>query len=161
MSTYTFEAILKRPEGVGTWTYLDIPLNIRDIFDTKGQVKIKGMINDQPFRGSAMPHGDGTFYLVVNKAIRDRIGASQGDVVRVIMEVDSEPRQVTIPEDLAHFLDKNLDARKSFEALSYSHQKEYIDWVEGAKQPSTRQSRMIKMLQMLAQGDTPKRKKAN
>lgn len=47
------------------------------------------------------------------------------------------------------------------EALSYSHQKEYVDWVEGGFAPSTRQSRMLKMIQMLALGDLPKRKKAS
>jgi len=81
MAEFAFNSILKRPQGIGTWTYLDIPTELMSNFGKKGQVKVRGTLNAHPFRGSAQPHGDGTHYLVVNKSIRDAIGASQGDTV--------------------------------------------------------------------------------
>jgi len=57
MPGYSFEAILIRPEGVGTWTYLNIPMEISVTFGSKGQVKVKGTINGYPFQSTALPHG--------------------------------------------------------------------------------------------------------
>ena len=76
MSEFSFKSILKRPPGLGTRIYLDIPMEVMSTFSKKGQVKVRGSINGHPFRGSALPHGDGTHYLVVNKSIREAIGVS-------------------------------------------------------------------------------------
>jgi hypothetical protein len=154
-----FEATLKRPEGVGTWTYLDIPFSIVDAFGAKGQVKIKGTINGHPFSSSAMPHGNGEHYLVVKKEIRDAIGATQGDVVRVALEADTKPRAVSLPEDFKKILFKDRNARAAFEALAYSHQKEFVNWIESARRAETRERRIAKSLGMLLEGSTPKRSK--
>lgn len=55
MSLHTFEALLVRPEGVGTWTFLSIPLEVSTTFGSKARVKVKGTINGYPFRSLA--HG--------------------------------------------------------------------------------------------------------
>jgi uncharacterized protein YdeI (YjbR/CyaY-like superfamily) len=61
--------------------------------------------------------------------------------VRVILTVDEEPRRVDVPEDLrAALADVHLQAR--FDALSYSHRREYGQWIEEAKRPATRQRRI-------------------
>jgi hypothetical protein len=100
MPGYSFEAILIRPEGVGTWTYLNIPMDISTTFGSKGQVRVRGTINGYPFRTTALPMGDGTHYLVVGKSIRDQVQAIQGDTIKVILELDPEEQQVVIPEDM-------------------------------------------------------------
>jgi len=156
MASYNFAATLKRPDGVGTWTYLDIPVYVSASFGVKGQVKVKGMVNGQPFRSSALPHGDGTHYLVVGKSIRDAAGVAQGDRVQVTLELDLEDREVGIPGDLGQALAANLEAKLAFDALSYSHKKQYIDWIESAKREITRQGRITKAIEMLPLGWTPK-----
>src|SRR4051794_17368734 len=83
-----FEATLVRPEGVGTWTYLVIPRDLEALYGVRGQIKVRGTINGQPFRSSAMPRGDGAHYLVVNTSIREQIGATPGDSVMVTLERD-------------------------------------------------------------------------
>ena len=95
---HEFDASLIRPEGVGTWTYLDIPVEVSKEFGGKGQVRVKGSINRHPYRTSARPHGDGRHYIVVNKSIRDAIGVTTGDVVRVVMGLDTAPRTVETPQ---------------------------------------------------------------
>ena len=156
MTPQTFTAILKRPEGVGTWIYLDLPFDVTLLYGVKGQVKVKGTLNRQPFRGSAMPHGDGTHYVVINKALRDAAGAHQGDSVQVSIEPDMEDRNLTLPLDLVNALGRDLRAKEAFDKLSYSHQKEYVAWIEGAKKAETRQTRIAKSLEMLLNGQTPK-----
>jgi hypothetical protein len=70
LADYSFEAELIRPEGVGTWTYLNIPREIASMFGSQRQVKVKGTIEGYPFRSTALPMGDGSHYLVVGKDIR-------------------------------------------------------------------------------------------
>jgi hypothetical protein len=59
MAEYSFESVLIRPEGVGTWTYLNIPRDISSTFGSKGQVKVRGTIGGCHFRSTALPMGDG------------------------------------------------------------------------------------------------------
>ena len=152
MSMHTFEAVLVRPEGVGTWTFLSIPLEVSATFSSKGQVRVKGTINGYPFRNTALPMGDGTHYLVVGKEIRDQIHAAQGDMVKVELELDHEERQVEVPDDLQQKLNSNPQARDIFEKMSYSHKKEYINWIVEAKQAATRQRRVEKAVALIIQG---------
>jgi hypothetical protein len=157
MTEIKFNAELKRPEGVGTWTYVDIPKELMATFGNKGQLRVRGTVNGYSFRSSAMPHGDGTHYLVINRVIREAIGAIQGDTVRIILQPDLEERKVTPPEDLAKALDGNQTAKSAFQALSYSHQKQYVEWIESAQQSSTREKRIVKTIEMLPLGWNPKR----
>jgi Domain of unknown function (DUF1905)/Bacteriocin-protection, YdeI or OmpD-Associated len=156
MSTYAFDAVLERPEGVGTWTYLRIPLDVQTAFGSKGQAKVTGSINGHPYRGVAMPMGDGTHYLVVSKTIRDAIGAHAGATVQVIMELDTAARSVVIPAEFQQALDGNQAAHERFTALSYSHQREYIDWIQTAKKTETRGRRIQAALERLVHGEGPK-----
>lgn len=61
-------------------------------------------------------------------------------------------------DDLARALEANLQAKLAFDALSYSHQKQYIEWIEGARKEITRQARLAKTIERLPQGWTPKGK---
>jgi len=160
MEIYTFEAQLKRPEGVGTWTYFDLPVSVSTALNAKKQVRVKGTINCIPFRNTTQPHGDGTHYVVVKKEIRDAAGVTQGDMVMVSLEVDKDERKVTLPDDLSQFLDNNSETKEAFLKLSYSHQKEYVDWIDGAKQVATRQKRLEKTTEMIIAGKTPKSRPA-
>jgi len=152
MPSYIFKATLIRPEGVGTWTYFSIPLHISKTFGSKGQVKVKGTINGHPFRSTALPMGDGSHYLVVGKSIRDHIQAIQGDMIKVILELDSEKREVVIPDDLVQAFVNQPLAKNVFEKLSNSHKKEYANWIMGVKQEETRRRRIEKAIELLSLG---------
>ena len=159
MKEHEFDAGLFRPEGVGTWTYLDIPADISREFGTIDQVPVKGFISGHPFRTSARPHGDGRHYIVVNKSIRDAIGATAGDVVRVMMSLDSAPRIVEIPADFMSALESEGKRAALFQALSPSRQREFVVWLESAKRAETRGRRITQALVMLTEGISPKRRK--
>jgi hypothetical protein len=152
MTEYTFESTLQKPDTPGSWTYLVIPLNIEEIFGSKGQVKVCGTINGYPYRSSAMPSGDGTHYMVVKKDIRDKIKATQGSIVTVLMTRDQEERTVALPDDFKRALEANERANNVFSAFSYSRQKEYIDWIESAKTEATRLRRIHIAIEKISQG---------
>ena len=148
----SFQATLARPEGVGTWTYLVIPLDLVSLYGAKGQITLRGTINGQPFRSSAMPRGDGAHYLVVNKTLRDQIGATQGDTVTVTLERDTEMRATTVPDDFQRALDGDDAANTTFTGFSPSRRKLYVEWIEAAKSGETRQRRIQSAVARIARG---------
>ncbi len=152
MTLHSFEALLIRPEGVGTWTFFYIPTSVSETFPAKGQVKVKGTVNGYPFRSTALPMGNGMHYLVVEKSIRDQIHAAAGDTVSVKLELDTDPRVVELPEDLAKALADKPTARDFFEKLPPSHKKLYVSWILSAKKEETRQRRVEQAIAMLSQG---------
>ncbi|WP_282937867.1 YdeI/OmpD-associated family protein [Paenibacillus sp. RC67] len=147
-----FSAQLIRPEGTGTWTYLNVPFDAESHFGTKTHIKVKGTVNHVPYRSTLMLHGNGTHYMVVNQTIREAAGVQAGDTVEVTMEEDTEPRTVEIPDDLLSALDKHDRAGEFFSKLPYSAQKVYVDWIESAKKAETRTSRVQKTIIMLEEG---------
>lgn len=62
------------------------------------------------------------------------------------------PKELKVPEALAAALAKNKKARAAFDKLSYSHRKEYIEWIEGAKTEPTRLKRIATTLEWITEG---------
>jgi hypothetical protein len=146
---YQFHAVIE-DAGVGG-AYVTIPFDVEDVF-AKKRVKIKAIIDGEPYRGTLVRMGGPHHMLPVLKEIRQRIGKSFGDSVAVELEEDLEIRQVEAPQDLQVALEKNPSAHAFFERLSYTHQKEYVNWIAGAKRDETRQKRIQQTIDMLEQG---------
>jgi uncharacterized protein YdeI (YjbR/CyaY-like superfamily) len=68
------------------------------------------------------------------------------------MEPDTGPRDVAVPGDLQAAIVAHPNAGAAFEKLACSHRKQYVDWIEGAKQAATRARRIEKAVAMLADG---------
>jgi bacteriocin resistance YdeI/OmpD-like protein/uncharacterized protein DUF1905 len=153
-----FQSTLDRPEGTGTWTFLPIPIDLKAHYGAAGQIKVRGSIDGEPFRSTALPRGDGTHYLVVKGEIRKRINATAGSVVAVILERDLDERTVAVPVDFLKVLSSQQSARSAFDGFSYSHRKEYVDWIESAKTEATRAKRIQSALGMIAGNSSPKRR---
>jgi hypothetical protein len=128
-----------------------LPFNVEKTFGSKARMTVKGTVNGAPYRGSAMPSGDGSHFLVVNKTLQKQAGAVPGDMLSITMEPDTGERTVELPEELQAVLKKNPAALKAFEKMSYSHQREYADHVREAKKPETRQSRAEKSVAMITE----------
>ena len=69
--------------------------------------------------------------------------------------IDDAPRVVTVPLELAEALAGSPAAAAAYEALSYSHRREYAAWVDGAKREPTRRERAAKTLARLLDGLAP------
>ncbi len=146
---YEFDAVLIRPEGTGTWTYLDVPFDSAEAFGSKGQIRVKGTLNGLPFSSTLLANGRGQHYLVVKKEIRRKLGVEAGSIVRVVLEADGEERRLDVPGDVLAALEGQPAIRQIFEKMAPSHQKEYLEYIGEAKQAATRQRRINRMLEDL------------
>lgn len=152
MSTTTikrFKSRLTSRGPAGAWTFLEIPFSVEEAFGSKARVPVSGTMNGFAFQNSVMPNGDGTHSMMVNKALQAGAKATAGDFVSVIMAIDRSRRVVKIPPELKKALARNRVADASFRALSYSHQKEFAEWIATAKREETRISRAEKSISMV------------
>ena len=148
---HEFDAVLELESEHGG-IYVLVPFSVEETYGTKAQLKVRTTIDGFPYAGSLFPLGDGHHGLIVAKPIRGAIGKTWGHTVHVQLARDVAPRQVTLPEDFAQALLVTSGAREKFEKLSYSHQREYVRWVEAAKKDDTRRKRVVEAAEMVAAG---------
>ncbi len=147
-----FEAKLTSRGPGGAWTFLYIPFSVEQVFGSKARVAVSGTMNGFPFRNSLLPMGDGTHRMAVSREMQAGAKATAGDIVKVTMEPDRAERTAEVPQELEKAFKKNKKAADFFGTLSYSHKRAYTDWVGGAKQETTRETRAAKAIEMLAAG---------
>jgi Bacteriocin-protection, YdeI or OmpD-Associated/Domain of unknown function (DUF1905) len=129
-----FETVL-RTEGPGT--FVEVPLDVPALFG-RARAPVQVTINGYRFRSTVAVYG-GRYFLPMKRAVREAAGVAAGDLVVVEVEADEEPREVEVPEDLAAALAADAAA---FERISYTHRREYVEWVVAAKRPETRRRRV-------------------
>lgn len=141
-----FKAIIEDAGGGGA--FVRVPFDVEKVFGAK-RVKIKELIDGEPYRGTLVRMGMPEHVLIILKEIRGKIGKTFGDPVDVVVEEDTEPRRVEIPPDFQEALEADVAAKASFERMSYTHQKEYVGSIVEAKHADTRQKRIEKYLALL------------
>jgi hypothetical protein len=145
----TFTGRIQNAGGGGA--FVEVPFDVEAVFGSK-RPKVRALIEGVPYRGTLVRMGGEHHMLLVLKGIREQIGRTIGDEVKVVVEVDVEPRAVKIPADLLKELKKDKAARAFFDKLAYSHQREYVRWIEEAKRVETRAARVVKTIDMLKKG---------
>jgi len=143
---HIFTVTIQSASGGGA--FVEVPFNVEKAFGSK-RPKVKAMIEDVPYRGLLVRMGSECHMLLILKSIREQIGKSFGDQVKVTVEADSEPRIVEIPPELAEVFKKEKAAEAYFKSLAYSHQREYVGYINEAKKEETRQRRIVKTIEML------------
>jgi hypothetical protein len=143
-----FEAVVGG--GEGRLPLVEVPFDVKDAYGT-ARPKVKATVNDVTLRTTISVYG-GRSYVGFRKEIQDAAGIRIGDRIRVRIEPDLEPREIEVPEDLAQALGEDSAASQEFERLSYTHRKEYVQWVVEAKKPATRHRRVERTIDMLRAG---------
>jgi hypothetical protein len=137
-----FEGVLTATPGGGGGTLVPIPQEVAAELGLKGMPKIQAVIAGTPYRGSLMPTGDGTYCLGVLKSIQAAAGVGLGDRIAVLLELDTEPRTVEPPADLAGALARDKKAAAAWEKLSFTNKKEIARSLLESKKPETRDRRL-------------------
>ena len=108
-------------------------------------------INGYTYRNTVAVMG-GTYMIGVSGEHRGPAGVTGGQEVDVDLELDTAPREVDVPDDLAAALDADPAARATFEKLSYSNKSWHVLQATGTKNPETRARRIEKSVAALREG---------
>jgi hypothetical protein len=152
MRSHSFDSVVEQTGR--TATSLEIPLDVRDLFGNP-HPPIKVTINSHTYRATPAVYG-GRYYVSLSRTNREAARVSAGDQIKVTIQEDAEPRKIEAPPDLAAALDDDDEARDFWDRLSYSHRREYVEWLEDSKRDATRANRVHKAIQAM-RGSVPKR----
>lgn len=135
-----------------TATGIQVPSEVVDGLGAGGRPPVRVTIRGHTYRSTLASRG-GRYLVGVSAENRAGAGVAAGDEVDVEIELDTEPREVTVPADFAEALD-DADARRNFDGLSYTRRQEFVRGIEEAKRPETRQRRIAKAVGTLREGET-------
>jgi len=128
---------------------------VAELGEGKKRFPVRATINGYSWRTTVTPVR-GENLLGLNREVRTGAGVEAGDTVEVLIELDAEPREVELPEALATALAGDAAAQAAFEALSFTHRKEYARWIAEAKREETRDKRVAEALTRLRAGQKPR-----
>ncbi len=148
MKIYEFDAEIKKHDTINA-AFIEFPYNVEKEFGVKGQVKVRATFDGYEYQGSLAKMGHRCHCLGITQKIRNEIGKNPGDIVRVTLTKDNEPRIIEIPDDLKKRFAENGEAKNFFDTLSFTNRKEYVQWIISAKKQETRDKRLNKAICML------------
>jgi hypothetical protein len=129
----------------------DVPLAAAAALSDQKRPPVTVTIGDHTFRTRVAVYG-GQPMVGVSKANRAASGIDFGERFEVSVALDEEPRVIEVPDDLAAALAGDAQAAAAFERLSFTHRREYVLWITGAKRPETRERRVAGTLARLKGG---------
>ncbi|WP_370616920.1 YdeI/OmpD-associated family protein [Mumia sp. Pv 4-285] len=135
----------------GTTTGFRIPEGVVEELGGGRRPKVAVTVNGATIRTTIAKMGD-DFWLGLSAARREETGTSAGDVLDLEIELDTAPREVEVPADLATALAADPEATATWEKLSFSNKRWHVEQATGAKKPETRAARVAKSVQMLHEG---------
>jgi Bacteriocin-protection, YdeI or OmpD-Associated/Domain of unknown function (DUF1905) len=138
VTTKSFTVELER--AAKTSARFRVPVDLEKLYG-RPRPPLKVTIRGHTWRTTPGVYG-GAAYVGLNKDVRTAVGVDAGDRVRGAIEFDAEPRTVTVPDDLRSALAEDREAKEAFERLSFTHRREYVEWIEDAKRPETRTRRV-------------------
>jgi Bacteriocin-protection, YdeI or OmpD-Associated/Domain of unknown function (DUF1905) len=134
-----------------TATGIEVPEEIVEALASGKRPAVKMTINGYTYRSTVAVLG-GAYMVGVSAEHRAGAGVAGGDEVDVDIELDTAPREVSVPADFDAALDAEPKARDTFDGLSYSKKSWHVLQVTGAKTDETRQRRVDKSISMLREG---------
>lgn len=147
---YEFTAMLVRLPGKIAWTVFYIPASFTDAIGTKSRINVRAIVDGAEFHGTLLPSSNG-HYQVYNQAMREHCGKEIGATIHVLLEEDTQPRELAIPPDVATVLAGSETAQEKFCALPYYIRREEINKITSAKAQPTREKRLTALLEKLLQ----------
>jgi hypothetical protein len=137
--------------GGKTATGMCVPSDVVEALGSGKRPAVRVKLGNHTYR-STVAVMDGAFMLPVSAEVRQAAGVAAGDEVEVELELDTAPREVEVPADVASALDAAPEARRFFDGLSYSNKRRFVLGIQDAKTPETRQRRIDGAVAKLREG---------
>lgn len=152
-SSISFEGILERTEDRGGIHIVACPLDVQELFGTRGSVRVKGTMNGIAIDRALIPRGDGTHYIVVSPEMRRKAGLRLGNSVRFALTRNENPDELELPEELSVALELEPEAMAAFKKMTPGNARGLAYWIDSAKRPETRAQRAAEMVRRLLAGE--------
>jgi hypothetical protein len=137
MASKTYKTEIVRE---GSMCFIPVPFDPKPVFG-KVRAPVQVTVNGYTYRSTIAPMG-GVPCIPLRRSNREAAGLEGGETVSVTLTLDTEPREVEPPADLAKALQAAPPAWERWQELSYTHQREWAEAVEEAKKPETRAKRI-------------------
>jgi bacteriocin resistance YdeI/OmpD-like protein/uncharacterized protein DUF1905 len=135
------------------WTFLVLPKNASAKLPSRGMTAIEGTINAFPFQAVLQPDGQKSHWLKIERKLRERAGAEVGDEVTLEIAPATEEPEPEVPADLGKALAAAAPkARALWSDITPNARRDWIHWINSAKQEETRGRRIKNACSMLAGG---------
>ncbi|KRC63761.1 hypothetical protein ASE12_02655 [Aeromicrobium sp. Root236] len=134
--------------GGKTATGIEVPADVVETLGGGKRPPVTVTIAGHTYRTTIAPMG-GRFMIPLSAENRSAAGVGAGDEVDVEIALDTAPREMKAPDDLAEALRASPEAEAFFESLSFSHKRSYVDWIVAAKKDETRQRRVTQAVELL------------
>jgi hypothetical protein len=144
MTSKTYKVKIVRD---GPMCFIPVTFDPKPVFG-KVRVPVRVTLNGYTYRSTIAVMG-GSTCIPLRKSNREAAGLTGDETLEVKLELDLEKRDVEMPKDLARALNTSPGAAKRWQALSFTHQREYVEAVEGAKKAETRARRIANIVKIL------------
>jgi hypothetical protein len=138
----------KVPLSGKTATGVEVPAKVVDGLGSTKRPLVSVTINGYTYRSAIAPMG-GVYMLGISEDVRNSAHVKAGDTVDVEVELDTKPRDVEVPAELAKALAKDAKAKKYFESLSYSGKYRLVAPIANGKSAETREGNLDKAMKEL------------
>jgi uncharacterized protein (DUF1697 family) len=145
MAARTFKITLHRD---GSMCFIPISFDPRAVFG-KVRAPVKVTLNGHTYRSTIASMG-GTVFIPLRKSNREAAGLQGNETLDVKLELDADERDVTPPKDFVKALKAKPPAWERWQELSYTHRREHVEAIEGAKKSETRTRRLEAAVRMIA-----------
>lgn len=142
----TFKTTLVRDRSM---CFIPVPFDPRPVFG-KVRAPVKVTINGYTYRSTIASMAEGP-YIPLRRSNREPAKLEGDETLTVTLELDTEKRVIEPPPDFVRALKAEPAGWSRWRALSYSHQREHVEAIKGAKKPETRARRIERAVQMIAQ----------
>lgn len=141
----TFKTTIYRD---GPMCFIPVTFDPREVFG-KVRAPVRVTVNSYTYRSTIASMGDGPC-IPLRRSNREAAGLEGGETLNVTLELDAEKRTVEPPADFVRALKKSSSAWARWSELSFSHQREHVEAIVGAKKPETRTRRIESAVTMIA-----------
>lgn len=137
--------------GGKTATGFEVPAQVVDELGAGRRPAVTVTVGGHSYPSTVAVMG-GRFMVPLSAENRAASGVAAGDEVEVELVLDTAPRELVVPDDLAAAIAADAAAQAFFDSLSYSNRRRHVLSVEGAKTDATRQRRIAKAVEDLRAG---------
>ena len=150
---HTFTAVIKKGA-------VEVPFDVKATFG-EARAPVQMTFCGETHKNRIAVYG-GKYYLGIWKAVLEKHKLRDGSSIEVTVVHDTAPRTIKPPKELAAAFAKNAKAKAGWQAMSYTHQREWANAIAEAKKPETKQKRVEQAIEALVEkaNKTKKKKKA-